>query len=554
MCKDRTILRPLLLTAIISLTIICNTASSQLLINELLASNQNDILDQNFQSEDWIEVYNSGASPINLAGYYLSDDVNNLLLYQFPLDQPTETFILGGAHIIVWADNDVLDGWNHAPFKLTSDGETIYLTSPDGTTIVDQITYPLQQRDISYGRSSDGAEDWVFFNNTTPEESNSEVLPPLASLFINEVLTSNTNGIADEFAEREAWIEIYNPNAYQVNLSNYYLGTPGNPLLFQFPATNPALTTIDAGGFLLFWMDGETNQGESHIGFQLNSNGDELILTGHDGSTIINNYEYPSIPLNQSWGRGSDGGINSQFFNIPTPRYPNGLIIIEPETLYINEVLSDNVADTLDNYDQSEDWFEIYNPNPFPVNIGGYYLTDNPAVPMKFRIPDNNPDSTTIDAGGWLLFWADEDVDQGVNHVSFKLNNLGEQVILFGLDGFSLVDQITFGIIEEDQTLGRFTDGASNWVTFLETTPEASNNGAQTGILEREAHSLQVYPNPAQNQIFVPEAGIYQIYNSAGLLVKNSYSTDKSIDIQDLARGLYLIRSQNGNSARIILE
>jgi hypothetical protein len=173
---------------------------------------------------------------------------------------------------------------------------------------------------------------------------------------------------------------------------------------------------------------------------------------------------------------------------------------------------------------------------------------------MKFRIPDNNPDSTTIDAGGWLLFWADEDVDQGVNHVSFKLNNLGEQVILFGLDGFSLVDQITFGIIEEDQTLGRFTDGASNWVTFLETTPEASNNGAQTGILEREAHSLQVYPNPAQNQIFVPEAGIYQIYNSAGLLVKNSYSTDKSIDIQDLARGLYLIRSQNGNSARIILQ
>lgn len=538
-----------------ALTIICNTASSQFVINELLASNQNDILDQNFQSEDWIEIYNSGPTPANLAGYYLSDDPALLTKYQFPFNQPSETFLTIGGFIIIWADADLLDGWNHADFKLTSDGETLYLTDPNGLTIIDEITFPIQQADISYGRVTDGAEEWVYFNNTTPEDNNAQVLPAAAVVYINEVLAFNTNGLSDEFAEKEGWVEIYNPNNFQVNLAGYHFGTPGDPDLFQIPFTNPTLTTVDANGFLLFWMDSETNQGESHVGFELNIGGGDVLLSAYDGSSIVSLYNYPAAIMNQSWGRVSDGGVNSQYFAIPTPRYPNGLIIIEPETLYINEVLSDNVNDTLDNYLQSEDWFEIYNPNNFAVNIGGYYLTDNPAVPMKYKIPTNIPDSTTIPAGSWMLFWADEDTDQGFNHVSFRLNNLGEQVLIFGLDGFSLVDEIAFTAIPEDNSFGRFTDGSANWVTFLETTPDTTNNGAITGIGEFSFnHTFLVYPNPAIDWITLPQDSDYQLFDSKGILVSSLRSQNNRINLSGFASGLYLLRSQSGDYSRFILE
>ena len=86
-----------------------------------------------------------------------------------------------------------------------------------------------------------------------------------------------------------------------------------------------------------------------------------------------------------------------------------------------------------------QDWFELYNPNPGPVNLGGFYLTDDLAAPTKFLIPTN----TLIAAHSFLLVWADEEAEQnslvnGDLHVNFKLHGGGEAIALFA--AWSLLD------------------------------------------------------------------------------------------------------------------
>ena len=527
---------------------------AQIVINEFLASNQIDIVDEMLQTADWIELYNASSSPVDVGGYYLSDDETNITLFQIPTGQSAITTIPAMGHLIIWADNDPLDGPLHANFRLSSNGETIILTAPNGQTILDMITYPLQQTDISYGREMDGSSTWVFFNNTTPGATNQEVAPPVSFVFVNEVMAFNLNNITDGAEEHEGWIEIYNPNDVQVNLANYYIGTPGNPTAFQIPTDNPALTTVDAGGFLLFWMDAEPQQAQNHVNFELNLGGGTVVLTAPNGSTTVNSYVYPAATLNTSWGRISDGGLGSQEFVIPTPRVTNALVIIEPEELYINEILAANQNDITDEFGELDDWIEIYNPNPYPVNIGGYFLTDNPENPQKFMVPDDVPDQTTIPAQSWFLLWADEDGLQGPTHISFRLNNQGEDLRLYGPDGFTLADRIVFGYIAPDFSYGRFTDGGTPWVTFTETTPDASNNGAVVGVEEETpTASFKIYPNPGNGLFTISENTVVWVYNSVGALVFTSFQRSAQLDLSALPAGVYLIKSEEGSTTRVSL-
>ncbi|MFM7770462.1 MAG: lamin tail domain-containing protein, partial [Bacteroidota bacterium] len=157
-----------------------------LFINEVIASNDFGQMDVAFEYDDWIEIYNSGGI-LNLAGYYLSDDPLNLTMYQIPATNPGITTILPGGYLIFWADKDNLtQGENHTNFSLSANGETVFLTAPDGITIIDQLTYPQMATDISYGRSCDGCATLQYFNNVTYSATNFETPPASELLFINE--------------------------------------------------------------------------------------------------------------------------------------------------------------------------------------------------------------------------------------------------------------------------------------------------------------------------------------------------------------------------------
>lgn len=533
-------------------TSVVSAQNFNLKINEIVASNRTGQMDDFFDRDDWIEIYNPAGNPItNLAGYYLSDDPLDLTKWQIPSSNAGVTTILPNSFKAIWIDNDPEQGEDHVGgFTLSVDGEAIILTAPDGNSIIDMVEFPELAPDISYGRVCDGCDEWMFFNNVTFESTNFE-FQPNHSLLVNEVQTINLTIIHDRENEYEPWFEIFNPNAFQVNLANYYISIGDNPLQWRVAADNPGKTVIPPNGFKLIWCDEDVLDGTTHAPFTLPVNGGTITLTSPDGTIQYDTYVYGVIDADKSRGRQTDGSGTSITFNAPTPTMTNTLTFIQPQPLFINEVLAANQSGITDEADQLEDWFEIYNPNNFDVNLAGYYISDNPEIRNKWRVPVDFPDSVTVPANGWLLFWADDDTQQGVLHTNFRLRNNVEYLGLFSPDGFTIADDISWDYIFPDQSLGRFTDGGSVWVQFSETTPEESNNGAIVYVQQIDALTLDVFPNPTSDRLIFSKVADINVYSINGALI-SSHNRVSILDVKDWANGIYLLKTTEGEVIRVV--
>jgi len=137
--------------------------------------------------------------------------------------------------------------------------------------------------------------------------------------------------------------------------------------------------------------------------------------------------------------------------------------------------MADNTNFIKDESGKFEDWIEIYNYGDKPVDIGGLYFTDDINVPKTYRIPTGN-DSTIIPPKSFLLFWADDEWEEGVYHLEFKLSRKGEQVAIFDADGETLIDSVSFKSQLPNISFGRKSDNSNEWMEFDVPTPGKSNN------------------------------------------------------------------------------
>jgi len=529
--------------------------NTNLRINEILTRNQTIAMDDFFEYDDWVEIYNPPGSPItNLAGYYISDDPDTLTKWQIPAIDAGVTTVLPNNFIVLWIDDDFNNmnsqGADHnAGFVLNSEGETFLLTAPDGVTIIDSVSYPEMAPDVSWGRSCDGCPQWQYFNNVTFDDNNAEIQNN-DLLFINEVQAINASTYDDLENEFDQWFEIYNPNSFQVNLANYSLSINGGPS-WTVPNTRPARTVIPPDGFILIWCDNDLADDVNHSPLNLPVDGANIELKGPDGLTVIDTYSYPATAADHSWGRISDGASNSIEFNSPTPTVTNQLFVIQPENIVINELLTANQNGITDNVGEIEDWIEIYNPNNFPVNLSGYYFSDDPEVRNKWVVSSSFPDSVTVPANGWLLFWADADVEQGVLHADFRLSNNGEYLSLASPDGFTLADEIQWNYIAPDTSLGRLTDGSDEWVLFIVSTPEASNNQGTINIIENTYTSLIAFPNPTRDNLYFNRATDMSVYDLSGKVIA-SYTNTRMVDASNWSAGIYVLRTKDGECLRVM--
>jgi hypothetical protein len=141
-------------------------------INEFMASNDTTIANENGDYADWIELYNYGTAPIDIAGMYLTDDLTDPTAWQIPVSTSNATVIPAGGFLLLWADKKPENGILHVDFKLSSGGEQIGLFEFNGIPI-DTLSYGEQTTDVSYGRLPDGTDNWQFFTKPTPGASNS---------------------------------------------------------------------------------------------------------------------------------------------------------------------------------------------------------------------------------------------------------------------------------------------------------------------------------------------------------------------------------------------
>jgi len=147
-----------------------------LVINEFMASNDNiPVPGDNGDFPDWIEIYNTGDTPIDMGGWYVTDSPDDITQYQLPIDNSGLTTVAAKGYLIIYCDK-VGEGL-HTNFKLSGDGEYVGI-SHDGVTITEGYTYCPSDCDLtlpaisdySCGRNGDGQTSWAVFepNTNTP--------------------------------------------------------------------------------------------------------------------------------------------------------------------------------------------------------------------------------------------------------------------------------------------------------------------------------------------------------------------------------------------------
>ncbi|MGY5870621.1 MAG: lamin tail domain-containing protein [Candidatus Thorarchaeota archaeon] len=246
----------------------------------------------------------------------------------------------------------------------------------------------------------------------------------------------------------EEWVEFYNPQSLEADLSGYILDdiTSGG----TNPYTIPGGTVIPAQGFVILW------QGSTGVG--LNNDGDTVNLLKPDGTTVVDSYSYPSSVDDVSYGRQSDGSSTWTTFSVPTPGESNSGTVTNGDAVLLNEFLPDPYVL------YSEEWIELYNPLGEIVDISGYVLDD---LASGGTSPYTIPGGTTIPAYGFIVFYQ--------STTGIALNNDGDTVNYLKPDGVTILDSYSYPSSVNDISYSRETDGSSTWITFDTPTPGASN-------------------------------------------------------------------------------
>jgi hypothetical protein len=215
------------------------------------------------------------------------------------------------------------------------------------------------------------------------------------------------------------------------------------------------------------------------------------------------------------------------------------------EPILINEIQSSNTNTYFDENQEFDDWIELFNPNDTMVNLKGYFLTDDPTDSTKYKI-DND---LTIPANGHLVLWCDNENNEGLNHTNFSLNRFGDFIGLVSPQQL-YIDSISFGAIYQDYSFGRRSDGDEEWVTFINTTPNAPNEKLE---IDEPEEDLVVYPNPnKEGLLYFSQTITGSIYSSSGAKISDFKNVDQ-LNTTRLSQGIYYIKTSQGITRKVLL-
>ena len=133
-------------------------ASPTVIINEVMATNFYGATDEDGDVEDWVELYNSSAAAVDLAGWGLSNKPASPFRWVFPAG----TNLAPKAHLRVWLskkDRTASASQLHANFNVDNGADQLLLSAPNGTVtgvLRDQVNLPLMQPDVSLCRMPSG--------------------------------------------------------------------------------------------------------------------------------------------------------------------------------------------------------------------------------------------------------------------------------------------------------------------------------------------------------------------------------------------------------------
>lgn len=431
-------------------------SASPLRLNEILPAPDSD-WDGNlaFDSSDdeWVEIFNTADSSLDLSGHYLLNGSGRLIVYGFEGTlAPNSPLVVYGTSARQWQASN---GRSTIGLSLNNSGDNVYLARISGsdTTIIDSLVYSSSQvrYDCSIGREADGIGNWVLFDHLNP--SNGNGLDP-------------TPGLSNLEDPPPHIFTIYRQPPFPTSLDS----------------TTICVDAGDASGIVraLLAYDINLEDGEEPDMMLVSGNSNRgkwcyTILPCNEGDTVhyrVSLYDISSATISPWMGyrvRSATIGVR------------------------LNEILADPASDPSGDAnrdgirDSSQDEFvEISNCSTQDIDISGWKLKDASSIRHVFA------EGTIIRPGEFITVFGGGTPTGFDGQVfvastgSLSLNNSGDTVALLDQDG-NVVDTHTYGSEgNKDQSMIRLPDCIGEWTLpslggIQEPfTPNESNYGSSS--------------------------------------------------------------------------
>jgi len=440
-------------------------------INEILTSPQSPFAD------DFIEILNPNAAPVNIGGLFLSDS---------PIGAPSQhripelSFVAGSSYFVFIADGTANE-FDHVDFQLSSDLGEVALIGP-GNRPIDHVIYGPQRPGVSYGRCPDGASTFNFLVLPTPGSPNAcPALPPEPLVVVGPGHVWRYDDSGTDLGP--AWFATnYNDSGWNSGPGFHGIEDPVTPypintvLTFRNPRQityyfRTTFTVADLASLSALQLEYVIDDGAV---FYLN--GEELhrynlpegVPITYTNLAIINllnatAYVGPvNIPLSAI--RPGENHlaveVHQQFQGSADIVFGMRIIGIEhidpgAAGLRINEVLANNGSIAQPD-GSTPDWVEFYNPSDSAVDLAGMSVSDSTLTPDRFVFPAGS----VVPARGYRAIRFDADRPPSSTNTGFGLNASGDSLYLFAPNN-TVFDFVTFGFQAADFSVIR--TGATSW-------------------------------------------------------------------------------------------
>lgn len=419
--------------------LLCAVAHADIYICEAVSKNLTLHPDEQGQVHDYVILSNSGQAAVSLAGMKLCDEEGKA--YSLP-----DRELAPGEQLLIYCTGKK----GGAPFKLSADGETLYLKNADGSTH-SSLQIPAMD------------DNERFVNREIVVDRSSAAV---STVRLSEVCASNAM-VADN-GETPDWVEIENTGSETVDLSGWYLSdNASKPLKWSLPKG----FKLAAGERKAVYLH------ESTVGFKLSSEGEAVVLTDKKGRTM----DYVAYDAQQQdTSLALENDLWKQTYCV-TPGEANRILskaTYEAEVfsanqtgVYISEVLTASANFT--NTGNRFDFIELHNTTSERISLDGWYLSDSGSDPKKWAFPRN----AFIPPKGYAIVYADgREIKTTMNNVYsalFKLSQDNEVVLLS--KGDEVVDQLSLRDQYGGISCGRIAGGTGEIVFFEKPTPQEKN-------------------------------------------------------------------------------
>lgn len=175
----------------------------------------------------------------------------------------------------------------------------------------------------------------------------------------------------------------------------------------------------------------------------------------------------------------------------------------------LNEFLASNDSDFADEDGNFSDWIEIYNPNPFAIDLDGYHLTSNSTNLIEWSFPTE----VTLDGNSYLIIFA-SGTSRGLPelHTNFKISASGGYLALIAPDGSTVINEF----VNYPPQRTDISYGPSGY--FSSATPGETNGAASGGFVDDTSFDIDrgFYDAPFTVNIVTTTPGATVVYTTDG--------------------------------------